>query len=263
MMNLKGKRVGLVLSGGGAKGIYQVGMLKAFEEHGLEKENLVMAGTSIGAMNALLYACGDLINIREFIAALGKEFIGFADIPLEGDQPQKRREVSDRLMNKFYPDELIEKNTIPVIACVYSSGTKKPEYMKLNGLSGKEQRDITLASGSIPGLLPSVPYKDVFLSDGAVLPIEYKALAEPDKIPLVALKDEDLDIIIISYLKPEDKVDISIVKPGVEVIEIRPEKPLEYMPGTGTLDFSAERLKISEEQGYRETKEFLEKYKGN
>ncbi len=59
MIDLKGKKVGLVLSGGGAKGIYQVGMLRALEEHGLEKKDLVMTGTSIGAMNALLYACGE------------------------------------------------------------------------------------------------------------------------------------------------------------------------------------------------------------
>ncbi len=170
----------------------------------------------------------------------------------------KKREVSDRLMERFYPDEALKKNIIPVIACCCSSGTRKPEFIRVNGLSGKAQRDIILASGSIPGLLPSVLYKGDLLSDGAVLPTEYEAIAEPDKIPLADLKDEDLDVIVISYLKPEDKVDLSIVKPGVEVIEIRPGKPLEYMLGTGTRDFSDERLKISEEQGYIETKELIE-----
>ena len=46
MISLKGKKVALVMSGGGAKGAYQLGMLRALEEAGLEKENLILAGTS-------------------------------------------------------------------------------------------------------------------------------------------------------------------------------------------------------------------------
>jgi predicted acylesterase/phospholipase RssA len=56
-MTGKGK-VGLVLAGGGAKGAYQIGALKAFEERGIVFG--AMSGTSIGAFNAALGLSGDL-----------------------------------------------------------------------------------------------------------------------------------------------------------------------------------------------------------
>ena len=51
-----GHRIGLALSGGGSRGLAQVGVLKAFEEAGLKVE--AIAGTSIGGLVGGLYACG-------------------------------------------------------------------------------------------------------------------------------------------------------------------------------------------------------------
>ena len=45
-------KIGLVLSGGGAKGAYQIGVLRALDEAGIKPA--VIAGTSIGAFNATL-----------------------------------------------------------------------------------------------------------------------------------------------------------------------------------------------------------------
>lgn len=50
------KRVGLVLSGGGARGFAHIGVLRALEETGVEVD--VVAGTSLGAILAALYAHG-------------------------------------------------------------------------------------------------------------------------------------------------------------------------------------------------------------
>ena len=47
------RRVGLVLSGGGAKGAYQVGVLQALEERGICPD--LIAGTSVGAFNASIW----------------------------------------------------------------------------------------------------------------------------------------------------------------------------------------------------------------
>ena len=49
-------KVGLVLSGGGAKGIAHVGVIKALEENDIPID--CVAGTSMGAIVASLYACG-------------------------------------------------------------------------------------------------------------------------------------------------------------------------------------------------------------
>ena len=63
--------VGLVLSGGGAKGITHIGIIQALEENGIPID--YVTGTSIGAIVGGLYAMGytpqemlDLIGSKEF-----------------------------------------------------------------------------------------------------------------------------------------------------------------------------------------------------
>lgn len=48
--------IGLVLSGGGAKGAYEVGVWQALHEAGLAGDIVAVSGTSIGAVNAALFA---------------------------------------------------------------------------------------------------------------------------------------------------------------------------------------------------------------
>ena len=50
---------GLVFSGGGAKGAYQIGVWKAMKELHMESWIGRIAGASIGSLNAALFACGD------------------------------------------------------------------------------------------------------------------------------------------------------------------------------------------------------------
>lgn len=57
-------KFGLVLSGGGARGAYQVGAIKALKELGFNYE--VVTGTSVGALNALLLVANQfdlLLNV--------------------------------------------------------------------------------------------------------------------------------------------------------------------------------------------------------
>lgn len=51
-----GKGVGLALSGGGARGLAHIGVLKVFDEENIKVDYI--SGTSSGAMIASLYACG-------------------------------------------------------------------------------------------------------------------------------------------------------------------------------------------------------------
>lgn len=51
-------KLGLVLSGGGSKGAYQIGVYRALRKLG--KNPLVVTGTSVGAINGLLIVQGDL-----------------------------------------------------------------------------------------------------------------------------------------------------------------------------------------------------------
>ena len=51
---------GLVFCGGGGRGAYQIGVWQALRERGLDKYTAAVSGASVGALNAALFACGDL-----------------------------------------------------------------------------------------------------------------------------------------------------------------------------------------------------------
>lgn len=53
---VRGGGVGVVMSGGGAKGLYHIGVLQALEEHGVPID--CVAGTSMGSIIAAMYAAG-------------------------------------------------------------------------------------------------------------------------------------------------------------------------------------------------------------
>lgn len=71
LSSARGERVGLVLSGGGAKGIAHIGLLKVLEENDIPVD--YVTGTSMGAIIGALYACGytpeemlELVTSKEF-----------------------------------------------------------------------------------------------------------------------------------------------------------------------------------------------------
>ena len=68
--DLRGRRVGLVLSGGGAKGAYHIGCLRALRAFGLERFAAI-AGSSVGAINAVLFATGHLDAVEDAWRSLG------------------------------------------------------------------------------------------------------------------------------------------------------------------------------------------------
>ncbi len=59
-IQIKEKSVGLVLSGGGIRGMAHIGLIKAMQEHGIEAD--VISGTSIGAVIGALYANGNSVE---------------------------------------------------------------------------------------------------------------------------------------------------------------------------------------------------------
>ena len=57
-----GERFGLVLSGGGAKGAFQIGVWQAMCELGLASRITAISGTSVGAINGGVIAAGNDIG---------------------------------------------------------------------------------------------------------------------------------------------------------------------------------------------------------
>ena len=69
--------IGLVLSGGGARGFAHIGALKALEESGIKPD--IISGVSAGAIIGVLYADGYSVNeIIEIFSSI--KFGDFAEI---------------------------------------------------------------------------------------------------------------------------------------------------------------------------------------
>lgn len=53
-------KLGIVFAGGGGKGGYEIGVWKYLRSIGLDKYIEVVSGTSVGALNSVLFVYGDL-----------------------------------------------------------------------------------------------------------------------------------------------------------------------------------------------------------
>ena len=84
------ERVGLVLSGGAARGLAHIGVLKALEEQGVMID--AIAGTSMGAVVGGLYAAGYSVSELEQLATELDWQQALSDAPPRADIPFRRKQ---------------------------------------------------------------------------------------------------------------------------------------------------------------------------
>ena len=161
-----------VLSGGCSLGAVQVGMLRALAARGIRPDFLV--GTSAGAFNAAYISghgltAGSLDRLEAVWAGLVRRDV----FPLDPTRVLRslggatNALCSDRglrsLVVRHLPFSRLEDAPIPlhVVATDFLSGQ---EVL----LSSGPAVDAVVASGAIPGLLPSVPYEGAHLVDGGL-----------------------------------------------------------------------------------------------
>ena len=275
MPEWKNKRIGIVLSGGGAKGTYQAGMFEALEKLGLKENIKVLSGCSAGAMNAAIYSCLGYEAISEGTLKIGDTFKNRA-LQKERTIRESRRMVDegrvsleeflsgerfykfdtsdfDALMGSYLKKEQMSALKHRIHICCYNIERQRPEYFCLNELPCSQQLKLIKASGSLPFLFPAVEHQGCHYLDGGVAPSICKNPAPADKVPLLPLKAEELDAVLVCFLKPEDKVDRSLISDKIDYLELRPSEPLEKLPGAGTLDFSPESLEHHRKLGYSDT----------
>ncbi len=94
--NFSGKpKIGLALSGGGAKGMAHIGVLRALEEHNVKIDYI--SGTSMGAVVGAMYAIGYSVDqIETYLLAVDWDAL------LENDLPRNHLSVLDRETSEKY-----------------------------------------------------------------------------------------------------------------------------------------------------------------
>src|SRR3982074_3654029 len=92
-------RIGLVLSGGGARGAAHVGVLKVLEQLHIPID--AVAGTSMGAVVGGLYAIGLCLRRIESIMTSLNSQDAFRDKPPRGDLTFRRKQEDQNFLVKF------------------------------------------------------------------------------------------------------------------------------------------------------------------
>ena len=158
-MDAKKYKLGLALSGGGAKGFAHCGALLALEEFGLRPE--VIAGTSAGAIVGALYAAGNSpLAISKMF--MGKEFTNFVKflIPKSGffDHSPFGEFISENLHVSTFEELQIPMH---VVASDLDNGVSKV-------FSSGNLRESIMASCSLPVIFNPVVIGGIHYVDGGI-----------------------------------------------------------------------------------------------
>ena len=268
-------KVAYVLSGGGAKGSFQVGVMKQLAERGIKPD--VIYGTSVGAINAAGFAYAGIDGLeQQWLGIVGPKwympwtpspdvlgfnwgilFFGWADA-IYNTKPLRQH-----LLAQCAGTPICE-----AIACSTNLNDSSIRYVSNMNTSLSDFVDGVESSGTIPGMMSPVgPWVDGGVRK--VLPIE-KALADGgfDKIyvincnPLTELNPDTYDVtkqfplfkfLNVAYRSIDGVMEQEIQAGNIDIMR-RTSVPLEiYAPSIvpcSTLDFDPVKIRTNIQMGY-------------
>jgi len=163
---LLGQRFGLVLGGGGARGLAHIGVIQALEEENIPID--VVGGTSMGAYVGALYARGlDYVGLYSDAKRLSKTASSTWRLLADFSYPYVSLfsgKAFGNCLNSTFKKQQIQNFWLEYY-CVTTNLKSLEENIHFNGPASTFIR----ASMSISGMFPPVFYNDDILCDGAYL----------------------------------------------------------------------------------------------
>lgn len=256
-------KTAIVLAGGGAKGAYQAGSIKALRELGYEFD--IVVGTSIGALNGLLVLQQDYQALYTLWDNLTVEDV--MKYPITFDFSIESLVAQKNLMPSFFKSFVRQKGAdiSPLISLI--KGLYNPDKAFNSPI------DYGLVTVSYPELLPKVITKKEMPSD---IMVDY-AIASAScfpAFPIYYIEDQgyidggyydNLPISLALELGAEHIITIELKNTPIHeyfldrpsVTRIRPSSDLGKF-----LDFSKEAIDQRVKLGYFDTYKTFQKYKG-
>ena len=286
-------KIGLVFAGGGGRGAYHIGVWKALQKSGLDKEISCVAGTSVGGLNAALFLQGDFekavniwsnITVEKILSPLlgHKKKLNVLLTELnEGGLYNFARTGLLNIIEKDLDINVFDNSSMDCfITCTRTKKIKKDRtefkilkdevkfeesissyndgeavYFNMKEFSADDRRRILLATSAIPFVFPSEKIGDYYYIDGGF----------KDNIPVQPLVyKSNCDIVIVVHLERDVSYRELAMKKyhNTRVWEIRPRN---YQGGiiTGTLNFSSSDAYRRIEEGYNENIETLKQIRSD
>lgn len=273
-MNERGDNVkrGIALSGGGARGAYQVGVLRALGDHGLLDNVHAISGSSVGSLNACLLAMNNLDKAEELWLSLDDDAVFDTDVKWGGMLKENVNLLEKGILQTDKLEAMVEEtidfdtvrkhNVYVAVSHVgdeqsglfdvltinirnFFEKNKHIYYAPLKELSNAEIKKILLASCAIPVIFKPVKFEGKTYYDGGVL----------DNTPYQPLIDrgcEEIIVIDLFRINLDRKKQIKDTK----MHYIHPSRYLGRI-----MDFSSDKIKNRFDLGYEDGLKFVEKYK--
>ena len=254
------KKICLVLGAGGARGVAHVGVLQAFDEHGIKPDCII--GCSMGSVVGACYSKGmrpaELVKIAENLKLA--HIADFSIFPLNKTSLLKSVKMRN-VLAKYIGDVHFEDLKIP-FSCVAVDIISGESVLLNKGLVEPAVR----ASSTIPTVFKPVELDGKVLVDGGVFV----------RLPLKEAKEANCDVTIVvdvlGKLQPY-KESKNILAQGLRVIEVNDchitERNLKkYKPNVlirpdleDMSQYKVERLLFAYERGYQAGLEAIPKIK--
>lgn len=284
------KGIGLVLAGGGGKGAYQIGVWKYLHEQGLDRYVQGVSGTSVGALNAALFATKDYesaerlwlniepgqilspkkFSIQEIMGWIERAGVGaaFSTIvtgavssaatlfassfsTMLGRTYAFSRDGLIELMQKNVDFWAIQQSELPCYATCLSVPWLETARFDLRDYSEHDTQTILLATSAIPLVFDLVEFQGTMYCDGGIPVVG-------DNVPITPIYELGVEYIVVVHLSQDTVIDRSLY-PNSKIFEITPQTDLGG-PVDGTLDFTSSGAKWRIEQGYRDVKRVFDPF---
>ena len=274
-------KMGIVFAGGGGKGAYEVGVWKALNELGLDKNIKHVSGTSVGGLNAALFNQNDYDTAENIWKTINPDVILTRLSKGKPDKTEKGFHLFKRDGLKSIIDENIDwskfnsNDRTCYIACKNDYGKQGMEYSEAAGGSYKNyvygkttyfniccnyeteiKKKILLATSAIPIVFPGEEIDGHVYSDAGF------GIINRDNTPVRPLYENDkCDVIIVVHLMSDDHFFIDKKEyPNARILEMIPGKELGGI-FKGVLNFNATKAEENIQLGYIESIILFERIK--
>ncbi len=251
---------GIVFSGGGGKGAYEVGVYKALCERGIAQRALALSGSSVGALNSALFVCEGIEKAEEIWRTIVPDELTKDDslISQEGLSEIVESVNVSRFKNLASPDVYVTtvRSRLFILKLLTATpGSYAHRFLLNKSESEDEIRRLLLATSAFPILTDPV-----ILSDGHRHEDGGNEAMGGDNTPIFPIIEEHPEVkkIIVVYLEHQPSRRIRAIDyEQIELVEIIPKIDLGGIL-EGTANFTSERINLLIRQGYEDASWILE-----
>ncbi|MCQ2610562.1 MAG: patatin-like phospholipase family protein [Treponema sp.] len=247
---------GLVLSGGGGKGAYEVGVWKALKEYGIADRVTVISGTSVGGLNAGLFACEAYDTIEYIWKYIVPKKLQTEDSLISQDGLREIFKIIhlNKIRENKYPQVMVTavRNRFKTVKAITGkTGSYAHRFLLNDETDVEEMKNLLLATSAFPVICSPVLLKDghKYIDGGG-------NFMGGDNIPWSPVLERYPEIknLIVVYLDNNPKHRIKkISHDDRTVLEIIPTIAMTEHFLEGTVNFSQMRISLLIQQGYEDT----------